>query len=125
MNWSDYPNFTQAEMRCKHTGKCEMDPRFMQRLQQLRSVYGQPMTVTSGYRDPSHPAEAGKGTPGAHTMGRAVDIAVRGADAVRLLQLALQMGFTGVGVAQKGTNRFIHLDDVAPGTLPRPMIWSY
>jgi uncharacterized protein YcbK (DUF882 family) len=125
MDWSLYPNFTEAEMRCKHTGKCEMRPVFMQRLQHLRSVYGAPMTVTSGYRDRTHPEEAKKAQPGAHTTGRAVDIAVRGADAVKLLRLALEFGFTGIGIQQKGEGRFIHLDDISDGSLPRPGLWSY
>ena len=125
MDWTQYPNFTEAEMRCKHTGKCEMHPVFMQRLQHLRTVYGAPLIVTSGYRDPSHPEEVKKTEPGAHAMGRAVDIAIRGADAVKLLRLALEFGFTGIGISQKGSSRFLHLDDVSDGTLPRPSIWSY
>jgi len=86
-------------------------------------LYGKPMKVSSGYRDPSHPIEAKKASPGFHTTGRAVDIAVSGADAVKLLTLALQVGFTGIGVQQKGGGRFIHLDDVV--SLTRPNIWSY
>lgn len=122
IDWSDYPNFSEAEMRCKHTGRCEMDARFMRRLQQLRSVYGKPMTVTSGYRDPSHPDEAGKANPGEHTTGHAVDIAVQGPDALRLIKLAVDIGFTRVGVQQKGDGRFIHLGDSPQ--FP-PGIWSY
>ncbi len=124
IDWSQFPNFTEAEMRCKHTGKCAMDERFLVRLQHLRTAYGKPMTITSGYRDPSHPSERNKSVSGAHTLGRAVDVAVQGADAVKLLRLALEFGFTGIGVQQKGASRFIHLDDVTSG-LPRPMIWSY
>jgi zinc D-Ala-D-Ala carboxypeptidase len=118
-NWP-YAHFTEAEMSCKHTGKCEMDPAFMARLEILREAFGKPMIVTSGYRDPSHPEEAKKAEPGMHTQGIAVDIAVRGADAVRLLELALSMGFRGIGVQQKGATRFLHLD-----TRNEPAIWSY
>lgn len=125
MDWSQYPNFTESEMRCKHTGKCEMHPVFMQRLQHLRTVYGAPLIVNSAYRDKSHPEEVNKTEPGAHTMGRAVDLSIRGADAVKLLRLALEFGFTGIGISQKGASRFIHLDDVADGSLPRPSLWSY
>jgi hypothetical protein len=39
---------------------------------------------------------------------------------VRFLRLALELGFTGIGVQQKGTGRFIHLDLRAV-----PAIWSY
>lgn len=115
-----YRFFTRAEMACKHTGRCVMDPTFMRKLETLRQQFGKPMIVTSGFRDPSHPEEAKKAEPGTHSQGIAVDIAVRGADAVVLLTLALSLGFTGVGVSQKGTSRFLHLD-----TRAEPMIWSY
>ena len=125
MNWSDYPNFTEAEFACRHTGKCAMAPEFMARLQKLRGVYGKPMTITSGYRHPTHPIEAAKLSPGAHSTGRAADIAVQGVEALRVLQLALQCGFTGIGLQQKGGGRFLHLDDISNGYLPRPALWSY
>ena len=55
--------------------------------------------------------------------GKAVDISISRADAVRLLRLALMDGrFTGFGIQQKGAKRFIHLDST---TTNRPMIWSY
>jgi zinc D-Ala-D-Ala carboxypeptidase len=125
MNWALYPNFSEAEFRCRATGKCEMHPDFMARLQKLRTVYGRPMRISSGYRDRTHPVEMRKATTGAHAMGRAADIAVDGWEAMRLLQLAVEVGFTGIGVQQKGAGRFIHVDDVPAGVLPRPAIWSY
>lgn len=84
------------------------------------------MKISSGYRCPKHPIEAAKPTPGAHASGMAADIALQGADAHRLLQLALELGFTGIGVQQKGSGRFLHLDTL-PNSLatPRPTVWSY
>lgn len=126
IDWSLYPHFSEREMRCKHTGKCDMQPGFLLRLQALRIDYGKPMTITSGYRHVTHPAEAGKKAPGAHTTGRAVDIAVRGADALHLIGLAVRHGFSGIGVQQYGAGRFIHLDDLPDAqSWPRPMLWSY
>lgn len=126
MNWADYPNFKKHEFQCKHTGACHMEPEFMARLQRLRTAFGKPMVITSGYRDRSHPVERNKATSGTHTLGRAVDIAVLGQDALRLVVLAVEHGFTGIGVQQKGGARFIHLDDVSPGgKFIRPTIWSY
>jgi len=126
MNWADYPNFTEGEFRCKHTDKCEMDAAFMEKLQKLRTAFGKPMRITSGYRDVTHPIEAAKEAPGAHATGHAADVAVVGADALRLVHLAVMYGFTGVGVQQKGSGRFIHLDDLTVhDNFPRPMIWSY
>ena len=46
----------------------------------------------------------------------------------RLVRLALLLGFTGIGIRQRGDNgrRYVHIDDLdqAPG-IPRPLIWSY
>lgn len=123
-DWTRYPNFSADEFRCKHTGLCNMDQGFMARLQQLRSAYGRPMRVTSGYRHPTHPIEAAKSAPGAHTTGRAVDIACNGQQAFALVKLAIEHGFTGVGISQRaGVARFIHLDDLDWPI--RPNIWSY
>lgn len=126
MNWSLYPNFSASEFRCKHTGREGMNADFMARLQRLRTALGKPMRITSGYRHPSHPAEASKRTTGAHTTGRAVDVAIHGADALELVILARKHGFTGIGLKQHGDGRFVHLDDL-PGTAsqPRPWIWTY
>lgn len=130
MTQSPWPNFSLAELRCK-CGRCsstgrEMETHFMDELQRLRTAYGKAMTITSAYRCSRHPVEAGKATPGEHAQGLAVDVSVRGADAVQLLRLALQMKFTRFGISQKGGSRFIHLG-MAPvgGRLPAPMIWSY
>ena len=122
MNWADYPNFTEDEFRCSHTGICKMNADFMKKLQHVRGVYGKPMKITSGYRHPSHPIEAAKSVRGEHTLGGAADVAVRGVDALRIVQLALNLGFTRIGVQQKGVERFIHLGD-SPAFLPG--IWSY
>jgi zinc D-Ala-D-Ala carboxypeptidase len=79
-----------------------MKHEFMAKLQKLRETYGAPMKVTSGYRCPQHPIEAKKSAPGAHASGLACDIGVQGEEAHRLLALALEAGFTGIGVQQKG-----------------------
>jgi uncharacterized protein YcbK (DUF882 family) len=123
MDWGRYPNFKEPEFACKHCGKTEMEPDFMHRLQSLRSRYKKPMTITSGYRCPDHPIEKAKAFPGPHSTGKAADVAVQGGEAHRLLSIAFELGFTGIGVQQKGDKRFIHLDTVTDGQ--RPTVWSY
>ena len=133
-NWprDRWPNFGFGELACKESGINRMHTATMDRLQRVRSNYGRSVTISSGYRDVTHRIEAAKlaksGNAGAHSTGRAVDIAVRGGDAVRLLQLALAEGFTGIGIQQTGEGRFLHLDDIQPEDefhVPRPWIWSY
>ena len=123
MNWDNHPNFSEAEFTCSHTGKCEMQASFMEKLQALRTAHGKAMTVTSGYRHETHPVEAEKDRPGIHTMGLAVDIACGGSDAYNIMRLAFELGFTGIGVAQSGRNRFLHLDTYTKP--PRSNVWSY
>jgi uncharacterized protein YcbK (DUF882 family) len=120
IDWSLYPNFSEVEFRCRHCGKAEMKPEFLAKLQELRLAYGRPMNVSSGYRCPDHPIEKAKPEPGMHATGLAADVAVTGTDAFEIVRLGLQLGFTGLGVQQKGVGRFIHLD-----IRKTPMVWSY
>jgi zinc D-Ala-D-Ala carboxypeptidase len=123
MDWSRYPNFKADEFKCSHCGDNEIKEELLDKLQALRSRYGKPMRITSGYRCPRHPIEAAKSAPGPHSSGLACDVGVEGADAHKLLGLALDAGFRGIGVQQKGTGRFLHLDLLnAPN---RPTVWSY
>jgi zinc D-Ala-D-Ala carboxypeptidase len=103
-----------------------MDDNFMTKIEALRHDLNVPFTVTSAYRCPDHPIEAAKKSPGAHASGRAIDIACQGDKAYVILEGALRMGLTGIGVNQKGGSRFIHLDDLEDEQgRPRPWVWSY
>lgn len=126
LNWRNYPDFQPYEFECRHSGELAMVPSFMDRLQALRSDFGKPMRISSGYRSPEHPVERKKPAPGPHSTGRACDVLVHGADALTLIALAVKHGFTGIGVSQKGSERFIHLDDLPHDpSRPRPWVWSY
>ena len=123
-----WPNFSFAEMACRETGEWLLDGALMGALQRVRAICG-PLTVTSGYRSPRHSKEAAKGRSGGpHTLGKAADIRCAGTQAFDILHTALDEGFTGIGIDQRGEDRFLHLDvithlDDFPAT--RPTIWSY
>lgn len=105
------------------------------RLEKLRERCGFPLRINSWYRSPRHKVEAIKPRPGLHTTGMAVDIRCYGAQAHKLLDCALGLGWEGVGIQQSGPHkgRYIHLDMQSDIILPegglvtpaRPMIWSY
>lgn len=125
-----YANFTKEEMQCRCG--CGMLPteEFMVRLQELRDELDFPLPVTSGARCPAHnQAVASTGDTGPHTYGLAADISVYGTQAHKAIATALKLGFTGVGVKQKGNHlsRFVHFDivPVDDSLHPRPWIWTY
>lgn len=126
-----YRYFTLREFGCKGNNCCGgqnlIDHQFVTELDELRHRYGAPLKVSSGYRCPDHNAKVSStGRTGPHVSGRACDFAVDRTNALKLLKLALEMGFTGIGIQQKGAGRFIHLDNL-PNAVgqPRPTIWSY
>lgn len=125
--WDEYKYFKKQELDCKHTGLNEMKHSFMLRLEALRAECGFALRIVSGYRDVSHPIERAKVSPGTHTLGVAADIAVSHIKAHKVLEVAMRMGFSGIGINQKGSGtRFIHLDDADQETgRPRPHVWSY
>lgn len=129
INWGDFENFSEGEFRCRcGCGRADMDETFVDRLQTLRTRLGFPLKITSGFRCPDYNEQvSSSGRNGAHTTGRAADIAVSRGQAYSVLRMATQIGMTGIGVQQKGDGRFLHLDDLLERDIkaPRPTIWSY
>ena len=114
INWHKYDDFSKWEFDCSYTKENKMQKEFLDILQQIRTTYGKPMPINSGYRDFTHPIERGKlnrgKEVGAHTYGVAADIAVRGEDAMELFVIAFSYGIRRIGVYQRGQERFLHLD---------------
>ena len=111
--------FTIQDFDCQETGQNNMDPDFLDRLDALREATGFPFIVTSGYRARHHSAEVHKPEPGTHVRGIAADIRIRGgAQRRKIVEQALLMGFTGIGIAKT----FVHVDDRVPQA---PVIWIY
>ena len=84
------------------------------------------MIMTSGYRCPAYNEKMGYTQT--HSTGQAGDTSCSHKEALKILIAAITVGFTGIGVMQKGSSRFIHLDDLAEDLSigrPRPHIWSY
>lgn len=128
VDWDNSRYFKANEFYCSHTITENMDQDFIDKLNNLRETYGKSISISSGYRDETHPVEAMKKDPkgGAHVSGKACDILVDRKDAFELLSLAFLVGFTGIGVNQKGGSRFLHLDTIENSpSRPRPTIWSY
>jgi len=108
--------FSEDELRCKCG--CDVylfDESALSILNSIRHDCGFPLPVSSGYRC--------KSKPGAHTTGKAVDLAVSRGLAHTVLRVAFAHGVPRIGVNQKGDSRFIHLDWC--DDCPNPTVWSY
>jgi zinc D-Ala-D-Ala carboxypeptidase len=124
--------FSRGELQCR-CGQfcnydCPMDSEFVKRLDDLRERFGKPLKVTSGYRCAKHNSNVSStGATGPHVSGKAIDFGVSRGDGHALLEIAMSMGFSGIGIAQKGAGRFIHLDDLTADETNnmRPWLWSY
>ena len=101
----------------------KMNPKLLEKLDQLREAYGYPIKLTSTYRSPDHPIEAKKEKPGEHSHGAAVDIACIGGEATfKLVKAAIKVGFRRIGISRK--NNFVHVGIGYPGA-PETTIWTY
>lgn len=110
--------FKLSEFDCKETGENKMSKEFLQKLDELRHYCGFPFAVTSGYRSINHSSEKHKPKGGTHTQGIAADISVsNGVDRINIVSKALELGFTGIGVAKT----FVHVD-IREST---PVMWTY
>jgi len=113
-----FKHFRLEEFNCTHTDANFMDEAFLHRLDELRAECAFPFRITSGYRDITHPSERHKEKGGTHTQGIAADIAVSNAiERMTIVKKALEMGFTGIGVASS----FVHVDM----RTTTPVMWTY
>ena len=114
--------FKLEDFNCQETGENEMSRDFIHKLDELREACGFPFIITSGYRSPNHSIEKRKEKAGTHAQGIAADIKVsNGNQRYKIVEQAIQMGFTGVGIART----FIHVDSRIVGADKAPVMWCY
>ena len=97
-----------------------MDPHFLDLLDEIREEAGIPFVINSGFRTPlRNQIDGGKGDS-AHLKGKAADVAApSGTEKFLIVQAALVKGIKRIGIGKT----FIHLD--VDETLPSPVIWTY
>lgn len=117
--------FSQDELKCKcGCGVNKFSTVTLARLNALREAVGHALIVSSAYRCQRHNTQIG--ATQTHATGHAVDILCSNKLAHKILTEATRLGFTGIGVSQKGVERFLHLDDLSENDgVPRPTVWSY
>jgi hypothetical protein len=82
---------------------------FVKALQVLKARYGNKLSVSSLYRQPSHNANIGGAKNSLHMAGCAIDISANAEQREKLALLAWELGFGGIGMY----DGWIHLD-IAP-----------
>jgi zinc D-Ala-D-Ala carboxypeptidase len=104
-----WPHFTPKELACtcrKHCkGEYFHDPRFLDALEAMRKEIG-PLTIRSAHRSRGHNAAVGGVANFHHAKAIAADIAVTAKTRARMLQAAVNAGFTGLGYGRS----FLHVD---------------
>ena len=120
-------SFTFDEMACKDCSHCggvsDMNEHFMMKLQQLRDACGFALPVNSGFRCAQKNIDCKGHTGSAHLTGEGADLRVDRDKARIVIQKAIEMGFS-VGIQQKGTSRFVHVDTKIRKS-GKANLWSY
>jgi len=117
-----YQYFRTEDFNCQETGENQMKPIFIHKLDTLREACGFPFIVTSGFRSPTHSIEKRKEKAGTHAQGIAADIKVsNGTQMYKIVQKAIELGFTGIGVHRS----FVHVDIRELGDDRHPVMWAY
>ena len=100
-------NFKSEEFACKCCGKCEVDPKLIEKLQLVRSIVGVPIYINSGYRCDKHNREAGGSSKSQHVLGKAADIRIHNMSVEQMYNICKGF-FNGVGIYPD--QHFLHVD---------------
>lgn len=120
-------NFDLEEFKC-NCGECSGYPKegmsevLMTKLDELRDLVGYPIYVTNGYRCHEHNAAVGGVENSQHVLGTAADIYCNYKTAEELYDLALQVGFDGLGLYVE--SGFVHVDCRDGGKNPNYYLWE-
>ena len=107
-------NFKASEFSCKGSGCCStvmIDEQLVTYLQKIRDHFGKSITITSGYRCPTHNARVGGATGSRHSKGQAADIVIQGVAPREVAKYAESIGIKGIGLYETSKDgHFTHID---------------
>lgn len=107
-------NVKVSELACKGNGCCStvlIDDLLVTYIQQIRDHFKKPITITSGYRCPTHNARVGGASGSRHAKGQAADIVVQGVAPKKVAQYAESIGIKGIGLYETSKDgHFVHID---------------
>ncbi len=92
------PNFKRSEFACKcGCGFDTVDSELIEALEEIRTYFGSPITITSGCRCQEHNHKVGGNPNSQHKRGRAADFVVKGVSPSDVADYAEIIGVSGVG----------------------------
>lgn len=112
--WDEIRYFNREEFRCKCGGKycngfpAEPQEKLLRVADQVREHFGNPMTVSSGVRCPTHNANVGGVSNSRHLSGKAMDFCVSGFSAAMVLPYVQQQ--KNIRYAYAIDRDFVHMD---------------
>ena len=115
-------NFSSSEFECPcGCGANKMNAKFMKKLQTFRDVMDMPIEIVkgSGYIC----KDSAKSKDELNTLGIVAMPKIRASQIFKAVNVAMSIGFTGIGVKNKNGSVQLQLD-VATGT-DRPSLWTY
>ena len=100
------PNYIANEMSCRcRCGIAETELEFMRMLQELKDQMQGPLSLCIGRRSDYHNdgvSAAKNKKNAAYNLGQASNILISGERAMLLFEKARKVGFSGIGLSQKG-----------------------
>ena len=113
-NTSLSKNVKVSELACHGNGCCStvlVDEQLVDYIQKIRDHFGKPITITSGYRCPTHNRNVGGATGSRHGKGQAADIVVQGVAPAQVAKYAESSGIKGIGLYETAADgHFVHID---------------
>lgn len=107
-------NFTVSEFSCHGYGCCStvnIDSDLVNYVQKIRSHFGKPVIINSGYRCAKHNKAVGGASGSYHTKGMAADIVVNGVAPAEVAKYAESIGIKGIGLYETAADGyFVHVD---------------
>lgn len=107
------PHFKVREFACKDGSDAILiSEELSELLENIRTRWNRPVTVTSGYRTPSHDIQVGGSGSGYHTKGMAADIVISGVSpaVIALYAQSLLGEQGGVECGCYPTGGYVHVD---------------
>ena len=107
-------NFRSVEFDCKGSGCCsstQIDDKLVEYLQNIRTHFGKPLYITSGYRCETHNKSVGGAVGSRHSKGQAADIYIDGVKPAEIAKYAESIGVLGIGLYETNADGFfVHID---------------